>query len=73
MLGLQDNDITAVTWDVPLLSDMDSGSDDATESIATSIDSNDNVYDVHYDVMNMRTLTRGHRENPEASLAVGIE
>ena len=72
-LGLQDNDITAAAWDVPLLSDTNSDSDDATESVATSIDSNDNVYDVYYDVMNMRTLTRDHRESPEASWAVGIE
>ena len=33
-LGLQDNDITAAAWDVPLLPDTGLGSDDATESVA---------------------------------------
>ena len=42
-LGLQDNDITAAAWDVPLLPDTDSGSDDATKSVVDSIDSNYNV------------------------------
>ena len=40
-LGLQDNDITATAWDVPLLPDTESGSDDATDSVVDSIDSND--------------------------------
>ena len=40
-LGLQDNDITAAAWDVPLLPDTESGSDDATDSVVDSIDSND--------------------------------
>ena len=43
-LGLQYNDITAAAWDATLLPDTDSGSDDVTESVASSIDSNDNVY-----------------------------
>ena len=49
-LGLQDNDITAAAWDASLLPDTDSGLDDATESVTSSIDSNDNVYDVYYDM-----------------------
>ena len=73
-LGLQDNYITAAAWDVPLLPDTDSGSDDATESVVNSIDSNDNVYDVYYDVHEYEDTDTGSSgvANPEASWAVGI-
>ena len=73
-LGLQDNDITAAAWDVPLLPDTDSGSDDATESVVDSIDSNDNVYDVYNDVHEYEDTDTGSPgvANPEASWAVGI-
>ena len=69
-LGLQDNDITAAAWDVPLLPD----TDDATESVVDSIDSNDNVYDVYYDVHEYEDTDTGSPgvANPEASWAVGI-
>ena len=73
-LGLQDNDITAAAWDAPLLPDTDSGSDDATESVTSSIDSTDNVFDVYYDVHEYKDTDTGSSgvANPEASWAVGI-
>ena len=73
-LGLQDNDIAAAAWDVPLLPDTDSGSDDATESVVDSIDSNDNVYDVYYDVHEYEDTGTGSPgvTNPETSWAVDI-
>ena len=73
-LGLYDNDITAAAWDVPLLPDTDLGSDDTTESVVGSIDSNDNVYDVYYDVHEFEDTGTGSPgvANPEASWAVGI-
>ena len=49
-LGLQDNDITAAAWDVPVLPDTESGLDDAAKSVADNIDSNAHVYDIYYDV-----------------------
>ena len=73
-LGLQDNDRTAAAWDIPLLLDTDSGSDDATESVVDSIDSNDNVYDVYYDVHEYEdtdTASPG-LANPRGCWAVGI-
>ena len=59
-LGLQDNDITAAAWDVPLLPDTDSGSHDTTESITLSIVM---IMCMMYTMMcmNMRILTRSHR------------
>ena len=74
-LGLQDNDITAAAWDVPLLPGTDSGLDDAKEGVLDGIASNDNVYDVYYDVHEYEdtdTESPGVL-NPEASWAVGIE
>ena len=73
-LRLQDNDITAAAWDVPLLPDTDSGSDDATESVVDSIDSNDNIYDVYYDMHEYEDTDTGSPggANPEASWAVGL-
>ena len=72
--GLQDNDITAAAWDVPLLPETDSDSDDATESVMDSIDSNDNVNDVYYDVHEYEDTDAGSPGlfHPEASWAVGI-
>ena len=68
------NDITAAAWDVPLLPDTDSDSDDATESDVDSIDSNDNVYGVYYDVHEYEDTDTGSPgvAKPEASWAVGI-
>ena len=67
-LGLEDNNLTSAAWDVSLLPDTDSGSDNAPKSIVESIDSNDSNDNVHaisvmYTMMcmNMRTMTRGHR------------
>ena len=76
-LGLQDNDLTAVALDVPLLvvlPDTDSGSDDATESLAESIDSNDNVHDLYYDVPEYEDTDAGSTgvANPEAFWSVEI-
>ena len=74
----QGANITAVAWDVSLLPDTDSGSDVATsrstESVVDSTDSNDNVYDVCYDVREYEDTDMGSSRvaNLEASWAVGI-
>ena len=51
-----------------------SKSDDATESVVDSLDSNDNVYDVHYNMHeyeDIDTESSGFA-NPEASWVVRI-
>ena len=53
-----------MTWDVPLLPD--TGSNDATESVVDCIDSNDDVYDVYYDVHECDDTESPGVANPEA-------
>ena len=59
---------------MPLLPDTDSGSDYATESVASGIASNDKVYDVYHDVHEYKDTDTGSPDvaNPATPWAVGI-
>ena len=73
-LGPRDNDLTAAAWDLLLLPDMDSGSDDATKSVTDGgTDSTDsNEYDVYYDMPEYKDTDTGSPgvANPAAFWAV---
>lgn len=75
--GLQDADIIAAAWNVPLLSNTDSGMDDSSDakkSVVDSININDDVYGVYRDVHEYGDTDTGSPgvENPTASWAAGI-
>ena len=71
---LQSCDIAAAAWYAPLLPDTDSNTDDSTESVVDSIDSDDKVHDVYYDAHELKDNHTGSPDvaNPEVPWPYGI-